>query len=287
MVKHVGYSDSIKNTTSSIRMKLTIITSLLALAFTASLNAQSVLRIRGSDTLGAKLVPQWAEGFKKQGGAVSFDIAAEGSSTAFTNLSAGTAEIGMSSRKVKDDERTFCKTKGVFLTEHEVAWDMIVVVTNSGNPISGLTKKQVAGIFTGQIKDWSEVGGTPGPISVYTRNTSSGTYKDWMTLAMKGKDYASGSQKMAGNEQIVSEVAGNKGGIGYVGLAYANGKGVKALPIDGAAPEPANVKGYPYSRPTFLYTNGAPEGKIKEFIDFCTGANGTKITQVVGFIPAK
>src|SRR6187200_810777 len=109
-------------------MKSIIISSLLAAVFTATVSAQNVLRIRGSDTLGAKLVPQWAETFKKQGGGVSFDIAAEGSSTAFTNLAAGTAEIGMSSRKVKDDERTFAKTKGVFLTEHEVAWDMIVVV---------------------------------------------------------------------------------------------------------------------------------------------------------------
>lgn len=268
-------------------MKSTIITSLLAIAFTAGLNAQSVLRIRGSDTLGAKLVPQWAEGFKKQGGGASFDIAAEGSTTAFTNLAAGTAEIGMSSRKVKEDERTFAKTKGVFLTEHKVAYDMISVVINSANPIPALTKKQVAGIFTGQIKDWSEVGGTPGPISVYTRNTSSGTYKDWMDLAMKKKDYAPGSQKMAGNEQIVSEVASNKGGIGYVGLAYSHSKGIKALPVDGVAPEPANKDSYPYSRATYFYTNGAPEGKAKEFIDFCAGPAGTKILEVVGFIPTK
>jgi len=268
-------------------MKSTIITSLLALAFTAGLNAQSVLRIRGSDTLGAKLVPQWAEGFKKQGGGVSFDIAAEGSSTAFTNLAAGTAEIGMSSRKVKDDERTFAKTKGVFLTEHEVAWDMIAVVVNKNNPVTNLTKKQVAGIFTGAIKDWSEVGGTPGPISIYTRNTSSGTYKDWQTLAMKGKDYAASSQKLAGNEQIAAETAGNAGGIGYVGLAYVGAKGIKTVTIDGTAPTAENVKGYAYSRPTFLYTNGAPAGKVKEFIDFVHSGAGAKITQVVGFIPAK
>src|SRR6185295_2246481 len=99
--------------------------------------------------------------------------------------------------------------KGVFLKEFEVAWDMMAVIVNKNNPITNLTKKQVAGIFTGAIKDWSEVGGTPGPISIYTRNTSSGTYKDWMALAMKGKDYATSSQKMAGNEQIASEVAGN------------------------------------------------------------------------------
>jgi phosphate transport system substrate-binding protein len=266
-------------------MKSTIITTLLAVAVSASLSAQSTLRLRGSDTLGAKLVPQWAEGFKKQGGGVSFDIAAEGSTTAFTNLAAGTADIGMSSRKVKEEERTFAKTKGVFLKETLVAYDMIAVAVNKSNPVQDLTKKQIAGIFTGAIKDWSEVGGTPGPISVYTRNTSSGTYKDWQSLAMGGKDYAASSQKMAGNEQIVQEVASNKNGIGYVGLAYTHAKGTKTVTVDGKSAEPENKKSYPYARETYLYTNGDPAGKIKEFIDFCLSPAGSKIVEVVGFIP--
>jgi phosphate transport system substrate-binding protein len=268
------------------RMKSTIITSLLAVAFTASLSAQNALRLRGSDTLGAKLVPQWAEGFKKKGGsAVSFDIAAEGSSTAFTNLAAGTADIGMSSRKVKDEERTFCKTKGVFLKEVNVAWDMITIVVNKGNPVQDLTKKQIAGIFSGAIKDWSEVGGTPGAISVYTRNTSSGTYKDFQGLAMGGKDYGSNSQKMAGNEQIAAEVGNNKNGIGYCGLAYSHAKGIKMVNVDGKQPEPSTVKSYPLSRPTFFYTNGDAKGAAKEFIDFCLSAEGDRIAGVVGFVP--
>ena len=263
----------------------TVLLMAAALMATAVTSMAQSIRVRGSDTLGAKLVPQLAEGFKKKAGGTSFNIAAEGSSTAFTNLAAGTAEIGMSSRRVKDDERTFCKTKGVFLKEHELAWDMIAVVVNKNNPVAGLTKKQVQQIFTGAIKDWSEVGGTPGPISIYTRNTSSGTYRDWMTLAMGNKDYASGSQKLAGNEQIAAEVGSNKNGVGYVGLAYVNAKGIKALPVAGVAPVAANVKGYPYSRPTFLYTKGEPEGKIKEFLDFCKSADGLRIVQTVGFIP--
>lgn len=267
-------------------MKSTLITSLLALAMTAGVQAQSTLRIRGSDTLGSKLVPQWAESFKKSNGGVSFDVAAEGSTTAFTNLASGTAEIGMSSRKVKEDERTFAKTKGVFLKEYTVAWDMIAVVVNKSNPVQNLTKKQIAGIFSGAIKDWSEVGGTPGPISIYTRNTSSGTYKDWQTMAMGGKDYASSSQKMAGNEQIVQEVASNRNGIGYVGLAYIKAKGVKVVTVDGLAPTVENVKRYSYSRPTFFYVNGTPDGNVKAFIDFCTSGAGDKVAELVGFIPA-
>ena len=173
-------------TTIHPTMKSTLLALLVTVTAATTLQAQTTLRIRGSDTLGAKLVPQLAEAFKKQGGKVSFDIAAEGSSTAFTNLASGTAEIGMSSRKVKADERALSRSKGVTLTEFEVAWDMICVVVNKNNPVSDLKKKQVLQIFAGDIKDGIEVGGTPGPISIYTRNTSSGTYKDFIGLAMKG-----------------------------------------------------------------------------------------------------
>lgn len=266
-----------------MKLALTVLTLAFASALTAQ--AQTTLRIRGSDTLGAKLVPSLAEAFKKQGGKVSFDIAAEGSSTAFTNLAAGTAEIGMSSRKIKADERTLCRSKGIAINEIEIAWDMITVVVNKNNPIADLKKKQVMQIFAGDIKDWSELGGTPGPISVYTRNTSSGTYRDFMSMAMKGREYGSNSQKMAGNEQIVAEVASNANGIGYVGYAYSGAKGVKIVSIDGSAPNPAAVKSYVLARPTFLYTNGEPSGTIKEFIDFCRSAAGDAVITKGGFVP--
>lgn len=266
-----------------MKLVLTFLTLTLASALTAQ--AQTTLRIRGSDTLGAKLIPSLAEAFKKQGGKVSFDIAAEGSSTAFTNIAAGTAEIGMSSRKIKADERTLCRSKSIAINEIEIAWDMITVVVNKNNPVTDLKKKQIMQIFAGDIKDWSELGGTPGPVSVYTRNTSSGTYKDFMTMAMKGREYGTNSQKMAGNEQIVSEVASNPNGIGYIGYAYAAAKGIKIVSIDGAAPNPAAVKSYVLARPTFLYTNGEPTGTIKEFIDFCSSPAGAAIISKGGFVP--
>ena len=117
-----------------------------------------------------------------------------------------------------------------------VAYDGIAVIVNSANPIKGLTKKQVEQIFTGEVTDWSAVGGSGGKISIYTRNTSSGTYSDFKELAMKKRDYAGGSQKMAGNEQIAAEVGKNPNGVGYVGLAYTKAGGVKVMPIDGVTP---------------------------------------------------
>ena len=144
-------------------------------------------------------------------------------------------------------------------------------------------------IFTGEVADWSAVGGSAGKISIYTRNTSSGTYSDLKELAMKKRDYAGGSQKMAGNEQIAAEVGKNANGIGYVGLAYIKAPGVKALPVDGVVPSIQSVQGknYPYARPTFYYTNGDPSGVAKQFVDFTLSGAGQRIVQQVGFVPIK
>ena len=124
--------------------------------------AQDKIVIKGSDTLGAKMVPQLKEAYVAAGNKTDFEIAAEGSSQAFTNLIAGTADIGMSSRDVKEEEKNNFIAKGKALAEHVAAWDMIAVVINKDNGVRDLSLKQVEGIFTGDIKDWSEVGGKQG-----------------------------------------------------------------------------------------------------------------------------
>src|SRR6188472_1353463 len=207
----------------------------LLVATLSNANADRLV-IKGSDTLGAKLVPQLAEQFKAQHPGTTFDIAAEGSTTGIAAIIDGTAEIGMSSRRAKTSEVGAAAAKGKHMKPTIVAFDGIAVIVNSGNPIKGLTKKQVEQIFTGDATDWSAVGGSGGKISVYTRNTSSGTYSDFKELAMKKRDYASSSQKMAGNEQIAAEVAKNANGIGYVGLAYDKAPGIKVVPIEGVLP---------------------------------------------------
>ncbi len=267
--------------------KLTLI---LALAASVTLTAAAQkLVIKGSDTLGAKLVPMLKEAYSAENPAVSFEIAAEGSSTGISAIVDGTANIGMSSRRVKPTEVSAAQSKGVTFKPIIVAFDGMAVVVNENNPIAGLTARQVEQIFTGDVIDWSAVGGRQGKISIYTRNTSSGTYSDWKELAMKRRDYARSAQKMAGNEQIVSEVARNPNGIGYVGLAYLNAKGIKSMSIDGQAPTEEGVrsKKYPYARPTFFYTNGEPTGEAARFIAFALSAEGQEIVRKVGFVPLK
>jgi phosphate transport system substrate-binding protein len=255
---------------------------------TAAADAETLI-IKGSDTLGAKLVPQIAEAYKAEHPGVKFEIAAEGSTTGIAAIIEGTADIGMASREAKVTEVSAAKAKGVDMKPTVVCYDGIAVIVNENNPISGLTKKQVEQIFTGEITDWSAVGGEPGEISIYTRNTSSGTYSAFKELAMSKRDYAGSSQKMAGNEQIAAEVGKNKSGIGYVGLAYTEAGGIKVLGVDGIVPSQETVKdkSYPIARACYYYTNGTPAGEAGKFVEFTLGPVGQKCVETVGFIPVK
>jgi len=267
-----------------------IISTLALAALCASASAEQTLVIKGSDTLGAKLVPQLKEQFRASHPDVNFEIAAEGSSTGISAIIASTADIGMSSRPVSQKELSQASLNGVDMKSIVVAYDAIAVIVNDSNPLTELTADDVYLIFTGQVNDWTSVGGNPGAISVYTRNTASGTYKDFQKLAMNMDDYAPSSQKMAGNEQIASEVAKNPNGIGYVGLAYASMPGTKIISIDGAMPSKASVNAheYPYARETFFLVNANKVNPLaQEFIDFTLSAEGQQIVDAVHFVPVK
>src|SRR5436190_8667508 len=154
----------------NMKMK-TILLTLGLIAFASGARADRLV-IKGSDTLGAKLVPQLAEAFKAQHPDTTFDIAAEGSTTGIAAIIDGTAQIGMSSRRAKPAEFGAASGKGVNMRPTIVAYDGIAVIVNANNPLKGLTKRQVEQIFTGEVTDWSAVGGSAGKISIYTRNTS-------------------------------------------------------------------------------------------------------------------
>ena len=266
-------------------MKTTVSIAIGTILAAASCFAQDKIVFKGSDTLGAKMVPQLTEAYAAAGNTVGFEIAAEGSSAAFSNLLAGTADIGMSSRDAKDEEKDSFTAKGQELVETPAGFDMIAVVVNKGNGVRDLTVKQIEGIFTGDITDWSEVGGKAGTISVYTRNTASGTYKSFQEMAMDKRDYGSSTAKMAGNEQIAEEVANNVNGIGYVGLAYADKDGLKSVKVDGVTAKPKNKQEYPLSRTLHYYTVGQPSGEVKKYLDWATTSEeAADIIDAVGFI---
>lgn len=261
-----------------------------ALLCASHATATETLVIKGSDTLGAKMVPQLAEAFKAKKAAegidVAFEIAAEGSSTGVASVIDGTAEIGMSSRDVKEKEIAKAQSKGVEIDKITVAKDGIALIVNEANPLDSITLEEVELIFSGDVTDWSAISVQTGSISAYTRNTSSGTYAVFQKMGMSSRDYGSETQKMAGNEQIASEVAKNMNGIGYVGLAYINTPGIKVLPVDGAQPD---SKDYSLARPLYYLTNKSqPLSPLaQEFIDFSLSEAGQEVVKSVHFLPVK
>ncbi len=153
----------------------------------APMFAGSIVIKGGSDTLGAKLVPQLVlKLFRAKHPETTFDIAAEGSTTGIAAITDGTAQIGMSSRKVELTEEAAAQAKGVKFVPTVVAYDGIAVVVNEKNPVAKLTRKQVEKLFTGDVTDWSAVGGKAGAVSIYTRNTSSGDFQ--ATLQDRGDE---------------------------------------------------------------------------------------------------
>jgi len=269
-------------------MKLTQLAIALfaGLTMTSMVHANNKIVIKGSDTLGAKLVPQLKEAYEQEGHKVDIEIQAQGSSHAFTNLLAGSADIGMSSRKVKSTENDKFNAAGKKLVEHVAAWDMIAVIVNDKNPVRKLTTKQLEGIFTGDITDWSQVGGKSGKISLYTRNTSSGTYKVFQKLAMNKRDYSAQCQKMEGNQQIATEVSKNPLGIGYVGLAYSKGANYRAVKVNGVSAKASKVTKYPLARKLYYYTVGEPTGEAAKFLQWAmTSKKASEVIGKVGFIP--
>ena len=139
-------------------MKITrLLTIPAALVLAVSTASAGKLVIKGSDTLGAKLVPSLKEAYQAKNPDTSFEIAAEGSTTGLTAIIDGTADIGMSSRHAKPTEESAAQARGVKLTPTIVAYDGLAVIVNEKSPVTNLTKKQVEQIFTGDVTDWSAV----------------------------------------------------------------------------------------------------------------------------------
>ncbi len=245
--------------------------------------------IKGSNTLGAKMVPSLMEEFEVEmrrfGVAVSPEIAAEGSGTGINAMLDNEADIAMSSRHISDGEVVKANERGIRVREVTVAYDSIAIVVNEDSPIENLTAKQVEDLFTGNIRDWGQLrvrGLRPGPVSVYTRDSASGTFKEFQDMALRGQDYGENRQEMKGNEQIAEEVSNNRRGIGYVGLAFIEKSGLKVVAVDGLVPDDP---GYPIRRPLFYYIPNEPSDMTNLFIGFTLSPKGQAIVRKSGFLP--
>jgi phosphate transport system substrate-binding protein len=264
---------------------------LAAAALTLPVQAGTIT-VKGSDTL-VILAQKWAEVYMGQHPDVKIQVTGGGSGTGLAALQNQSTDLCNSSRKIKAKEIEACVNAfNARPTEYKVAVDGLSVYVSAENGVKELTVDQLAQIFTGKIKNWKDVGGADAPITVYSRENSSGTYEFFKEHVLKGKDFAASAQTMPGTAAVLQAVAKDKNGIGYGGAAY--GAGAKHLLVKEDAASPAiepteeNVlaQKYPIWRYLFIYVNPAlDKGEIGAYLKWIRSDAGQKIVKDVGYFP--
>ncbi len=267
-----------------------ILTIFLSVLFAFSLMGLSYaedLRIDGSTTV-LPIAQRAAEVFMKKYPSAKVFVSGSGSGTGIKALVDGTTNIATSSREAKGKEVATAKEKSVTLAAHKIALDGIVPIVHPSIKINDITTEQLRDIYNGKIKRWKELGGPDRPISVVSRDTSSGTYEVWEEKILKGDKVRADALLVASNGQAVQTIAKNKFAIGYLGIGYID-KTVKVLKVNGQSSSAKSVRdgSWPIARPLFMYTNGTPAGIIAKFIDFMLSKEGQKIVNEVKYVSLK
>lgn len=267
-----------------------IFRSACAVIATASAAISMAVSITGSDTL--LIINQaWAEAYQKAGGG-SVSVRGGGSSIGINAFINGVTDICASSRKIRKSEIDRAKGRGVVVNEIPVALDGLAIIVNANNKIDSLTMDELRKIYIGQITNWSQVGGANEPITVFSRDSNSGTYGFFQQTVLKNQNWGKSVRFMPSTNEEVREVRRSEGGIAYGGVAYFKNKpGVRIVPIaakagsPALAPTEANVrnKSYPIWRYLYFYTNNKPSGEAKKFIDYALSPAGQALVEKVGY----
>ncbi|TLM77130.1 MAG: PstS family phosphate ABC transporter substrate-binding protein [Actinobacteria bacterium] len=245
------------------------------------------ITVEGSDTM-VNLAQAWAEKFQEANPGVMVSVKGGGSGNGIAALINGTVDFADASRGMKDEEKTQATAAGVTPVEAAVALDGICVVVNPANGVTNLSVEQLGKIYRGEITNWKDAGGADKAIVLLGRDTSSGTYEYFKEEVVgKEKEYAKSMRNLASTQAIVDEVKGNDAAIGYVGIGYAANAGaeVKLVQLENIEPTIATVAdgSYPLSRSLFMYSNGAPEGVAKAYLDWIL-ADGQGVVEEQGFV---
>ena len=260
----------------------------------------------GSDTLN-NLMALWTEGFRAIYPNVNIQVEGKGSSTAPPALIEGTAQLGPMSRTMKSSEIDAFEAKhGYKPTEIRVAIDALAVFAHKDNPIKGLTMQQIDSIFSStrkmggeDVTTWGQLGLTGDwanrPISLYGRNSASGTYGFFKEVGLAKGDFRATVKEQPGSSSVVLGIAGDLYALGYSGIGYASA-GVRALPLGETAdtlfeanPENAISGDYPLARFLVIYVNKKPGEPMdlltKEFLTFVLSKAGQEIVVKDGYYP--
>lgn len=251
----------------------------------------------GSDTI-VNLALAWAERYQELHPDVRIAVTGGGSGTGIAGLINGTVNIANASRRMKPEEIEAAESNGITPVEHVIAGDAIAIVVHKDNPVDQLTLQQLSAIFSGQVTNWSEVGGEDRPIVLLSRESNSGTHvyflEEVVRLGVKDATtlFSPDTLLMPSSEGISAEVRQNPNTIGYDGLGYVTSDqktiAIAAEP-GGRYVEPSietvNDGSYPIARDLYMYTAGEPEGIIAEYLDWIQSPEGQVIVGELGFVP--
>jgi len=276
---------------------LTLGLAMMALVLMAIPAQKKMLQIKGSDTM-VNLVQILAEEYMAKNPGTALAVLGGGSGTGITAIINQTCDIANHSREWKQKEIDLAWEKGVKPRFFVIAVDGLSIIVHESNPLEKLTMEELGAIYRGEIKNWKMVGGPDKAVSLYGRQSNSGTYVFMQEHVLNNKNYSTDMKEMNGNAQIIEGILQDGGGIGYVGVGYLYDKdgkirkGLRILniakdaksqaysPLDKAAVDSGN---YPVARPLYQATNGKPSPAVASFIAFETGPEGQKIVEREGF----
>lgn len=269
--------------------------------FTTAAQARTEIQNKGSDTL-VNVAQAWAEAYQSVDADVAVAVSGGGSGTGIASLLNGTVDIANASRQIKSKEMSMATKAGINPIEHVVGYDALAVYLNANNPANTLTIEQLREVFGrgGNATKWTDLGlNVPGcknqQIVVVSRQNNSGTYAYFKKAVLgKGGKYRQGTLDMHGSKDVVDLVEKTPCAIGYSGLAYATDH-VKLVciaesdPKQCILPSPASAsdRSYPIARPLFMYTNGEPQGHIKQYLNWVMSDVGQCIIQKKGYAPLR
>jgi phosphate transport system substrate-binding protein len=277
--------------------KLTIIALATLTLLGGLLLGAKMIQVKGSDTM-VNLVQILAEEYMGKNPGAAIAVLGGGSGTGITGLINQTCDIANHSREWRPKEIDQAWDKGVTPKFFVVAVDGLSIVVNEKNPVEQLTMAQVGALYRGEIKNWQVLGGAKQAVSLYGRQSNSGTYVFMQEFVLGNKNYSTDMKEMNGNAQIIEGILQDEGGVGYVGVGYLydeTGKirkglkvlkvskepnGAGTLPTDKAAVDSGN---YPISRPLFMATNGKPKGDVAKFLTWIVSPEGQAIVEREGF----
>lgn len=248
--------------------KLFFITLMVTSQFAGA--ADNKLVLTGSSTV-APLAAEIGKRFEKLNPGVQVDVQSGGSSRGVNDARLGLADIGLVSRALKSDEQD--------LKSHTIALDGITIILHRSNPVQSLTDAQIIGIYTGEIKNWKEVGGRDQTITVVNKAEGRSTLELFLQYFQLKNKQIKASVVIGDNPQGIKTLIGNPGAIAYVSIGaaeYEFGRGapIKLLPMSGVAASTSNLKNgiFPLMRPLNLVTKAEPLGLSKRFIEFAQSA---------------